>query len=55
MTKRDEHCAFAVLDRSTGKCIALCSQNSVDEDCIGIKHETINEYRNRIDQERGTN
>ena len=54
MPKRDEHCSFALLDKTTGKCVALCSQNSVEEDCIGIKHETIKEYRERIEQERGT-
>jgi hypothetical protein len=51
MPKRQEHCAFAVTNH-TGKCIALCSKNTEDEDCIGIKHETIHEYRLRIEDER---
>jgi hypothetical protein len=51
MAKRTEHCAFPVLDKN-GKCIAACVHNTGDEDCIGIKHETINEYQDRIETER---
>jgi hypothetical protein len=35
---REEHCDFAVLDKSTGKCTAHCYLNDGDTDCIGIKH-----------------
>jgi hypothetical protein len=34
--KRTEHCAFAVLNKSSGKCIAACHRQDGDEDCIGI-------------------
>jgi hypothetical protein len=37
MSERTEHCSFAVLNKSSGKCIAACHRNSGDEDCIGIK------------------
>jgi len=55
MTKRYEHCIFAKLDPNTGKCIAKCSQNDYVTDCLGIERETINEYRKRVESERGTN
>jgi hypothetical protein len=51
MTKRQEHCAFPVLDHN-GKCIAKCSKNTYHEDCIGKKHETIAEYQARVEVER---
>ena len=37
--KRTEHCTFAVLNKSTGKCVAACYLNDGDVDCIGIKRK----------------
>lgn len=54
MPKRQEHCAFAVLDNH-GKCIAYCSKNSGDEDCIGNKHESLKEFQARVLAERRLN
>jgi hypothetical protein len=51
MAKREEHCAFPVLDKN-GKCIARCSRNNYHEDCIGNKHESITEYQARVEAER---
>lgn len=40
MPERDDHCSFAVINKSTGKCIAACHRNDGDTDCIGIKRQT---------------
>jgi hypothetical protein len=42
-----DHCDFKRLDKN-GKCTALCSQNTGDHDCAGVKHETINQYQDRV-------
>ena len=51
--KRDEHCAFAVLDKQTGKCIAACHLNNGDTDCIGKKRRTMKEYVKQLEKESG--
>lgn len=51
MPDRTEHCHFAVTNHH-GKCVAYCSKNTGDEDCIGIKHETLKEYEKRVNDER---
>lgn len=47
MPEREEHCAFAVLNKTTGKCIAPCHLNDGDEDCIGIKRKRQDPHEGR--------
>jgi hypothetical protein len=49
-----DHCDFKRLDKHR-KCIAKCSKNTGNVDCAGVRHETINEYCNRVNVERGLN
>jgi len=54
---RTEHCFFAEIKDTTGKCIAYCSRQKLigpgmTEDCIGIKSETVENYVKRLNKER---
>jgi len=55
--ERTEHCFFAKIQDTTGKCIAYCVHQKLigpgmTEDCIGIKSETVKIYVKRLNEER---
>ena len=53
MSKRTEHCAFAIIHKYSGHCTACCHERhlvapGITEDCTGKRSETVVEYVKRV-------